>query len=81
MTYQNITLKELEKLIPEVFHSIYIISSQISNLKLQFDWKKYTQGIFSEIENLNITDDEVVLIEDIKYLSEAAKLYSKSNIK
>ncbi len=33
--------------------------------------------MFSEIENVTITENEVVLIEDYKYLVEASKLYVK----
>ncbi len=40
--------------------------------------------MFSDIENVTITDNEVILLEEFKYLQEAAKLYAKeirNNIK
>jgi hypothetical protein len=50
----------------------------------QFDWKKYIYSLFKDIENVTITENEILLIDDWKYLEKAIKLYavvSKSNKK
>ena len=57
---------------------------QLESLIPEFEWRRYIQGIFNDVENVTITENEVILVEDFKYLSEAAKLYStqaKSNLK
>ncbi len=43
---------------------------------LKFEWLKYIQGIFADVPNVNITENETVLVDDIKYLTDAAKLYA-----
>lgn len=43
-----------------------------------FDWKEFIiNGVFKDIENITITDDEVILVDDIDYLRNATKLYSE----
>jgi hypothetical protein len=37
---------------------------------------KYIEGIFSNIPNVNITENETVLVDDVKYLIDASKLYA-----
>jgi hypothetical protein len=53
-------------------------------LKKKFEWRKFIQGMFSETENVTITENEPILIEDFKYLVEASRLYArelKTNLK
>ena len=50
---------------------------QLFNVVLyQIEWKEIITGLFSDIENVTITDSEEILIDDFKYLVEASKLYS-----
>ncbi len=42
----------------------------------EFEWQKYMTGIFEDIPDVNVTDDEIIVIDDFKYLIDASKLYA-----
>jgi hypothetical protein len=43
----------------------------------KFDWRQFIRNIFLSTDNLNIDDNEMVLIDDLKYLEKITKIYAR----
>jgi hypothetical protein len=46
------------------------------NKKLKFDWKKYIIGLFAEVKNVSIADNEYILVDDWPYIEKAVKIFA-----
>ncbi|CAF0711920.1 unnamed protein product [Brachionus calyciflorus] len=41
-----------------------------------FEWKEFILGMFEDVKNVTIDDNEIILIDDLQYLIDASKLYA-----
>jgi hypothetical protein len=50
----------------------------LSLLKKKFDWKRFILGgMFENMSELNVTENETILVEDIGYLLNASNLFQE----
>ncbi len=43
----------------------------------EFEWREFIiNGIFNDFENIKITDDEIILVDDFDYIKSVSKVYA-----